>query len=93
MVLIGLVQNCFFENLKTKKFPSLVINVRKQDLMKIRQIDFLYKLIEVNLTASKELSNLEILREHILFILGTIKKRIVYKINENSLYDCPIILK
>ena len=67
MVLIGLLQNCFFENLKTEKFPSRLINVCKQDLLNIQRIDFRYNLIEVNLTASIELSNLEILCEHLLF--------------------------
>ena len=64
MVLIGLLQNCFFINLQTEKFPSRVINVRKQDLLNIQRIDFRYKLIGVNLIAPKELSNLEILRKH-----------------------------
>ena len=66
MVLIGLLQNCFFINLQAKKFPSRVINVSKQDLLNIQRIDFNYinELIEVNLTSSIELSNLETLGEH-----------------------------
>ena len=64
MILIGLLQKRFFKNLQTEKFPSHVISVNKQDLFNVQRIDFRYKMIEVNLTASKELSNLEALSEH-----------------------------
>ena len=50
MILIGLLQKHFFENLKSEKFPSHVISVRKQDLLNIKQIDFFYEANEVNLT-------------------------------------------
>lgn len=68
MVLIGLLQNRFFKNLKAQKFPSPLINVRKQDLSNIRRISFRYPMIEINLTDSKELSNIELIRENILLI-------------------------
>ena len=38
MVLIGLLQKHFFDNLKTQKFPSHVIIVRKEDLLNIKEI-------------------------------------------------------
>ena len=67
MVLIGLLQKHFFDNLKTQKFPSHVIIVRKEDLLKIREIEC-DNLNGVNLSASKtiELSNLETLSKLIL---------------------------
>ena len=68
MVLIGLLQNRFFKNLKSQKFPGPLINVRKQDLSNIRRISFRYPMIEINLTDSKELSNIELIRENILLI-------------------------
>ena len=68
MILIGLLQKQFFKNLKTKSFPNSVINVRKQDLSNIRRIGFRYPMIEINLTDSKELSNIELIRENILLI-------------------------
>ena len=67
MVLIGLLQKHFFDNLKTQKFPSHVIIIRKEDLLKIREIEC-DNLNGVNLSASKtiELSNLETLSKLIL---------------------------
>ena len=60
MVLIGLLQKHFFDNLKTQKFPSHVIIVRKEDLFNVKEIEC-FNLKGVNLSASKttELSNLE----------------------------------
>ena len=68
MVLIGLLQKHFFDNLKTQKFPSHVIIVRKEDLLNVKKIECYY-LKEVNLSASKtiDLSNLEELSKLILF--------------------------
>ena len=43
MVLIGLLQKKFFDNLETQKFPSHVIIVRKEDLLNIKEIEVLYK--------------------------------------------------
>ena len=67
MLLIGLLQKHFLHNLKTQKFPSHVIIVRKEDLLNVKQIECFY-LKGVNLTASKTtyLSNLETLRKLIL---------------------------
>ena len=45
MVLIGLLQNRFFKNLKAQKFPNPIINVCKQDLSNIRRIGFRYPMI------------------------------------------------
>ena len=60
MILIGLLQKQFFENLQTKKFPSHMICSRKQDLLNIQQIDCKCYLSGVYLTdTSKDLSNLE----------------------------------
>ena len=61
MVLIGLLQKHFFDNLKTQKFPSHVIIVRKEDLLNIKEIEC-FNLKGVNLSASKTIdlsSNLE----------------------------------
>ena len=62
MVLIGLLQKHFIDNLKSQKIPSHVIIVRKEDLLKIKEITCCF-LKEVNLSASKsiDLSNLETL--------------------------------
>ena len=67
MLLIGLLQKHFFDNLKTQKFPSHVIIFRKEDLLNVQKIECIY-LNGVNLSASKtiELSNLETLRKLIL---------------------------
>ena len=67
MVLIGLLQKHFFDNLKTQKFPSHVIIVRKEDLLNVKQISCSY-FKGVNLSASKAiyLSNLEKLGKFIL---------------------------
>ena len=69
MVLIGLLQKHFFHNLKTQKFPSHVIIVRKEDLLNVKQI-YSYNLKEVNLSASKttDLSNIETLSNFIYFL-------------------------
>ena len=69
MVLIGLLQKHFFGNLKTQKFPSHVIIVRKEDLLNVKQITCLY-LKGVNLSASKSinLSNLEKLSKFIIYL-------------------------
>ena len=62
MVLIGLLQKHFFDNLKTQKFPNHVIIVRKEDLLNIKEIEC-NCLKGLNLSASKtiDLSNLETL--------------------------------
>ena len=60
MVLIGLLQKQFFDNLKTEKFPSHMIISRKRDLLNIQEIVCSYPLSVVNLTAkSIDLSTLE----------------------------------
>ena len=66
MVLIGLLQKHFFDNLKTQKYPSHVIIVRKEDLLNVKSI-VCYYLKGVNLSASKtiDLSNLETLSKFI----------------------------
>ena len=62
MVLIGLVQKQFFDNLKTEQFPSHVIIVRKRDVLNIQEINCNFHLSGVNLISrSIDLSNLEIL--------------------------------
>ena len=67
MILIGLLQKQFFQNLQTEKFPSHVIVSRKQDLLDIQEIYCNYVLSGVNLTATSiDLSNLEILSKLIL---------------------------
>ena len=70
MVLIGLLQKNFFDNLKSQKFPSHVINVRKEDLLNVKEISC-FDLKGVNLSASKtiELSNLETLGKFIYIFL------------------------
>ena len=69
MVLTGLLQKHFFDNLKTQKFPSHVIIVRKEDILNVKEIECFY-LKGVNLTASKTtyLSNLETLCKLILSV-------------------------
>ena len=68
MVLFGLLQKHFFDNLKTQKFPSHVIIVRKEDLLNVKEIEC-FNSKGVNLSASKtiHLSNLETLSKLILF--------------------------
>ena len=70
MVLIGLLQKHFFDNLQTQKFPSHVIIVRKEDLLNVKQIQC-YNLKGVNLSASKttDLSNLETLSMSLYFYM------------------------
>jgi hypothetical protein len=60
MVLIGLLQKYLIENLQTEKYPSHVIRVRKQNVLNIKEINFSYNIIGVNLTDSSsiDLSNL-----------------------------------
>ena len=67
MILIRLLQKHFFDNLKTQKFPSLVLIVRKEDLLNVKSI-VCYYLNGVNLSASKtiDLCNLETLSKFIL---------------------------
>ena len=66
---MGLLQKQILQNLQTEKFPSHMIISRKQDLLKIQEIDCTYPLSEVNLTpTSIDLSNLEILSK-LTFIL------------------------
>ena len=69
MVLIGLLQKHFFDNLKTQKFPSHVIIVRKEDLLTVKQIEC-FNLKGVNLSASKTigLCNVEKLSKFILLL-------------------------
>jgi hypothetical protein len=65
MILIGLLQKQFFQNLQTEKFPSHMICSRKQDLSNIQQIDCKCHLSGVNLIAtSNDLTNLEELSKH-----------------------------
>ena len=75
MVLIGLLLKHFFDNLKTQKFPSHVIIVRKEDLLNVKEIEC-YDLKGVNLSASKtiQLSNLETLSKLILFYVIIVLK-------------------
>ena len=59
MVLIGLLQKHFFDNLKTEKFPSHVITVRKHDILDVKEITC-YHLHGVNLSSTTiDLSNLQ----------------------------------
>ena len=69
MVLIGLLQKHFFNNLNTQKFPSHVIIVRKEDLLNVKQIDCSF-LKGVNISASKsfDLCNLETLSKLLLLL-------------------------
>ena len=75
MLLIGLLQMHFFDNLKTQKFPSHVIIVRKEDLLNVKKIQSFY-LKGVNLSASKtiDLSNLETLCNFILLFIIIVSK-------------------
>lgn len=60
MVLIGLILNYFCDNLKTQQIPNHVIRVVKQDLLKVKRIDFKYRVSGINLTATSiDLSNVE----------------------------------
>ena len=69
MVLIGLLQMNFFDNLKTPKFPSHVIIVRKEDLLNFKEIDCRC-LKEVNLFGDRtiDLSKLETLSKAYTFL-------------------------
>ena len=78
MILIGLLQTEFFENLQTEKFPSHMIRSRKQDLLSIQEIVCNYRLNEVNLTVtSVHFSNLEILSK-LYFITKNLHILITY---------------
>ena len=70
MVLIGLLQRDFLDNLKYQKFPSHVIIVRKEDLLNVKEISCCF-LKGVNFSASKtiDLTNLEELSKLILFLI------------------------
>lgn len=62
MVLICLLLKYFHENITTQQFPNHVIRVSKQDLLKIKRIDFEYNISRINLTNSSiDLSKLEYL--------------------------------
>lgn len=71
MVLMGLFDKFFFENLNSQKFPSQVISVHKQDLLAIQHISFHYEIDEFHLAyASKiDLSNLKSLSNDFLTII------------------------
>ena len=71
MVLIGLLQRHFLENLEYQNFPSHVIIVRKEDLLYFKKIEY-YNLKGVKLSASKmiDLSNLEELGKFILLLIN-----------------------
>ena len=62
MILIGLLLKYFHDNIKTQQFPNNVIRVSKQDLLKIKEINFEYNISAINLTNSSiDLSKLEYL--------------------------------
>ena len=61
MILIGLLQKQFFQNLQTEKFPSHMICSRKQDLLNIEKIVCKCHLSGVNITVTS--SNLSYLEE------------------------------
>ena len=68
MVLIGLLQKYFFENLQIKKYPCYVIRVCKNEASNIKQINFSYKVNGGNLTDSSSihLSNLQSLGKNVI---------------------------
>ena len=62
MVLISLIEKYFFKNLETITFPSHVIQVTKQNLLKCESITFYQQVKGVDLTCSKaDLSSLKYL--------------------------------
>jgi hypothetical protein len=67
MVLIGLLSKFFRENITTQRYPNHLIRVSKQDLLKIKRIDFKNNNIRaINLTNSLiDLSKLEYLSKKI----------------------------
>lgn len=69
MVLMGLFDKFFFENLNSQKFPSQVISVH--NLLAIQHISFHYEIDEFHLAyASKiDLSNLKSLSNDFLTII------------------------
>ena len=52
MFLICLLYKNFCDNLNDQKLPSHVIHVYKQDITKIKRIDFCYSVSGINLTNS-----------------------------------------
>lgn len=61
MVLIGLIQRLFFENLETEEFPSHVIRVSKHDLSNFNSFNC-FQVNGVDLTCSNiDLSNIKCL--------------------------------
>lgn len=65
MVQFGLLYKYFWQNLRTRKFSNQIIQVVKEDFLKIKRIDFKYHTCRVDLNGSltylsklKELSNL-----------------------------------
>ena len=64
MVLIHLVYELFCYNLTSQKYPSHVINVRKQDIFRFKKLVFLHSASRINLNGSLvDLSKLEYLRK------------------------------
>ena len=63
MVLTGLLYKCFIENLLN--LPNHVIHIRKEDVLNIESIIFIYQFSGVNLISSPtiDLSKLEDLRK------------------------------
>lgn len=54
MVLIGLIHECFFENLNnTHELPNHMIRVSRNDLLNVRSISCHYATSAVNLTYSQ----------------------------------------
>ena len=53
MVLIGLIHECFFENLNnTQELPNHLIRVSRNNLLNVRSISCHYAMSGVNLTYS-----------------------------------------
>lgn len=53
MVLIGLIHECFFENMNnTQGLPNHLIRVSRKDLLNVRSISCHYAMSGVNLTYS-----------------------------------------
>ena len=70
MVLIGLLQKHFFDNLITQKFPNHVIIVRKEDLLNVKQIAcFNFKVVNLSASKSIDLCNIETLSKLKLFYM------------------------
>ena len=58
MVLMRVLEQCFYKHLTCEKFPSHVICFRKQDIFNIDSISLNYNMSEVNLTNSSSLIDL-----------------------------------